>query len=80
MYENIKTDFKTNEILKGQVRMWHEGKSLETYIFESEQIGLHKGEYQKASKTAKKLKAKGMSLDFIQDVTSLSIDEIENLV
>ena len=75
--------------------MWQEGKTLETFIIESklegeqiglykgklegEQIGMQKGEYQKALETAKKLKSKGMSLDFIQDITGLSINEIEKL-
>ena len=87
MYENIKTNFQANEILAGQVRMWQEGKTLETFIFESEQIGLQKGKlegklegvHQKARETAKKLKSKGMSLDFILDITGLSINEIEKL-
>ena len=87
MYENIKTNFQANEILAGQVRMWQEGKSLETFIFEGklegEQIGLHKGklegEYQKARETAKSLKNQGVTIHIIATATGLSIDEIEKL-
>ena len=50
---------------------------------EGEQIGLHKGkiegEHQKALETAKILKSKGMSLDFINEITGLPIEEITNL-
>ena len=58
-------------------------KTKEDLIYEGklegEQLGLKKGEFQKACETAKKLKAKGMNIDFIQDVTGLSLDEIVNL-
>ena len=59
--------------------MWQEGKSLETFIIESKLEGKHEGEYLKALETAKKFKSKGMSLDFIQDITGLSINEIEKI-
>ena len=55
------------------------GKTKEDILLEGKLEGKLEGEYQKARETAKILKAKGMSLDFIQDVTGLSIDEIEKL-
>ena len=79
MYENIKTNFQANEILAGQVRMWQEGKSLETFIFEGEQIGLLKGEFKKARETAKSLKNQGVGIQIIAQATGLSIQEIEIL-
>ncbi len=60
-----------------ETRKYNEGK------IEGEQIGLEKGKIQgelrKALETAQKLKDRGMGIDFIQDVTGLSFDEIENL-
>ncbi|MCX8473579.1 MAG: hypothetical protein ORN85_08020 [Sediminibacterium sp.] len=54
-------------------------KTKADILLEGKLEGKLEGEYQKARETAKKIKAKGMSLAFIQDVTSLSIDEIEKL-
>ncbi len=87
MYENIKTNFQANEILESQVRMWHEGKSLETFIYESqllglqkgEQLGLQRGEFQKACAIAKSLKNQGVAYGIIVQATGLPLEEITNL-
>ncbi len=67
--------------------LYSTGKTKEDLLNEGkrkgEQLGLQKGklegEFQKACETAEKLKAKGMNIDFIQDVTGLSLEEITKL-
>ena len=71
--EDLLNEGKLEGKLEGEQLGLRRGK------IEGEQVGLRKGEYQKALETAKKLRAKGMSFEFIQDVTDLSIDEIEKV-
>ena len=46
---------------------------------EGEQIGLEKGAYAKNIENARKMKAKGFSVEDIADITGLSISEIDSL-
>ena len=83
MYENIKTNFQAKQIFEGHVRMWQEGKTLETFILEgeqkgileSEQIRMQKGEYQKARETVKKLKNIGESIQKPKRATFVKLNE-----
>ncbi|MCX8473205.1 MAG: hypothetical protein ORN85_06105, partial [Sediminibacterium sp.] len=62
-----------NTQIVSETKKYNEGIKI------GEQIGLEKGKKEGKFETAKKLKAKGMGIDLIQDVTGLSFQEIDNL-
>ncbi len=63
--------------------LWDLNNCLETAERKGEAIGLVKGraegEYTKSMEHAKKMKAKGFSLQEIAEITELKIEEIEKL-
>ncbi|MDD6003222.1 MAG: hypothetical protein PUC50_13625, partial [Bacteroidales bacterium] len=58
---------------KGEAKGRKEGRA------EGEKIGMEKGARAQAIETARKMKAKGYSIDIIADITGLTPDEIAEL-
>ncbi|MCX8472269.1 MAG: hypothetical protein ORN85_01330 [Sediminibacterium sp.] len=70
MYE-IANNFQAKAILDSEVRMFKEGKTLETFILE--------GKLEGKVEIAKSLKKQGVAIKIIAQATGLSIDAIEKL-
>ncbi|MGC8765522.1 MAG: hypothetical protein ACP5QT_06520, partial [Brevinematia bacterium] len=54
-------------------------KGVEQGLQQGLQQGLSKGEYKKAIETAKRMLERGSDIEFIADVTGLSIEEVEKI-
>lgn len=54
--------------------------TMETAIDEAREVGLEKGRYEERLELVRKMLSKGLSLEVVSDVTSLSVEELETLL
>ena len=60
-------------------RIYYENTVRHEIYQDGHESGLKEGQEQEQLKIAKKMKEKGQSLEFIQEITDLSMEEIEKL-